>query len=364
MLVMALYIPSLILILALTSFLCSLTLSLSPTPFPTPSQTQSRLTAAEEEQTALKAKYDAVRARNSTLGKESKTLRARIKEAEDTLASQTAELERLHQERETLTAELERARAATRTTAPRVARAADSGPSPAEAQLLDALERLTALADDRQRQIDVLRRELQQQSTHGAPRPVSRTASVRSAEGSRHAPLPPIPPSRGGGTRPASRAASADDASRVALLPVAPPPLAPPTANTVRRTTSDDTETQALLSAAELERDRLAEHNTKLQRRLEDLESQLARLRVSRSQNQGQGQGQALMSPPPAASADALEARLLIEREEADALRARLETTLAHKEEEIALLRTMMRETRRVFSEAVAKARNSASSGK
>jgi hypothetical protein len=47
--------------------------------------------------------------------------------------------------------------------------------------------------------------------------------------------------------------------------------------------------------------------------------------------------------------------QLAIEREEMAALRARLETAVAHKQEEIELLRNMMRETRRVFAEAIAK---------
>ena len=52
-----------------------------------------------------------------------------------------------------------------------------------------------------------------------------------------------------------------------------------------------------------------------------------------------------------------LEVQLAIRQEEMEALRARMESALARKDEEAALLRTMMKETRRVFSEAVAKAK-------
>ena len=277
-----------------------------------------------------------------------------------------------------LTAEVERLRAQ-QTSVPRVGRAANATPTPtpaatpvpgsaaADAQVLDALERVTKLADERQRRIDVLNRELQlaRSSSHGAAPPgmaEGRRPQVRSAEGQR-TPLPPIPSSRGS-SRAASRASSFSEAegrsgSNSRSTPHLPPnlPRPPPPreqgavpAASEAAAARETIEVRALLQTAEAERDELTNLNAHLRQKVEQLEAKVARLRVA----------EASLARASADPGDGAEVQLAIEREEKAALRARLEAAVAHKQEEVELLRNMMRETRRVFAEAVAKIKASA----
>lgn len=318
--------------------------------------------AAEQQHDDLKGKYDAVRARNSTLGKETKTLRVRFKELEEELQSLRGSSAAAERRCEQLAGELEQVRAQ-QTSAPRVGRAADAtfaaAPgSAADAQVLDALERLTKLADERQRQIDRLTRELQVARSRDSGPPTAaggRRPQVRSADGTR-TPLPPIPPSRGG-SRAGSRSSSMSDADGRAsrggadLPPKLPrPPLpresaAVPAERLESAAAREVIEAKALLQAAEAEREELSHMNNRLRQKVEQLEAKVARTKLAETH----------AARAATEGGEDAEVQLAIEREEAAALRARLETAVAHKQEEIELLRNMMRETRRVFAEAIAK---------
>lgn len=318
----------------------------------------------------VKAKLDASKARSAAQSKELKELRDRLKQTESQLASQQAEAQLLRQEKDELQAVVASqdhagspapaAAASDEAASPapankarrvRVARASQvvvkeagdttGDPGANEEKLLDALERLTALCAERQARIDALTVQLQQsqqqqqQQQRGldlgtagnlAHRPVSaaRNSSVRRTASS--APLPPI-----AGTRGAPTLSEADYnpayTGQATFITEATVPA---------EEIAKQHELKALLEAAETERQRLSEHNATLQRRLAAAASRTNTNNAHRPSGTFDHDGAVNGS-----SADL----------------SSLRESLSLKDEEIALLKKVMHETRRVFSEAVSKIR-------